>query len=155
MNNKSKIIVIIISIILELALLIGAYSIGRFHRYKGTTEIGNNVIENITGAKDDVSTSKENVDISALLLENLSKENKENLKTIAQLKSNNEKNTEVIDSFIINFNKTEETLSSFKENYNGSPEDLAWDIVTKEAEEMERLLAEYKKILEKYERIGE
>lgn len=155
MDNKSKIIVIIISIILELALLIGAYSIGRFHRYKGTTEIGNNVIENITGAKDDVSTSKENVDISALLLENLSKENKENLKTIAQLKSNNEKNSEVIDSFIINFNKTEETLSSFKENYNGSPEDLAWDIVTKEAEEMERLLAEYKKILEKYERIGE
>ena len=138
-----------------MALLIGAYSIGRFHRYKGTTEIGNNAIENITGAKDDVSTSKENVEISAFLLETLSKENKENLKTIAQLKSNNEKNSEVIDSFIINFNKTEETLSSFKENYNGSPEDLAWDIVTKEAEEMERLLAEYKKILEKYERIGE
>lgn len=150
MSNKTKIIIIIVAIIVEIGLLVGSYFIGRYTRYNGSTDIGENALNQISGANSDVNSALNGVNMSLDLLNSSNAINLLNYQTIEFLKSNNVKKDQVIDNFIDRFAAIESSLDSFTENYKGSSEDMAWDLVIKESEEMERLLNDYKKIVDEY-----
>ena len=91
MSIKSKIIIVIVCIVVELGLLAGAWAIGKNSRYKGTTDIGTEVLNNITDAKTDVEGANKNVGISINLLTPATSANALNIQIIESLKKNNEK----------------------------------------------------------------
>ena len=66
------------------------------------------------------------------------------------MKKNNEKKDIVIEKFIERFNETEKSLEDFEKTYKGSNEDYAWDLLIKEAEELEQLRDDYKSLISTY-----
>lgn len=150
MSIKSKIIIVLVCIVVELGLLAGAWVIGKNSRYKGTTDIGTEVLNNITDAKTDVEGANTNVGISINLLNPATSANALNIQIIESLKKNNEKKDIVIEKFIERFNETEKSLEDFEKTYKGSNEDYAWDLLIKEAEELEQLRDDYKSLISTY-----
>ncbi len=150
MSTKSKIITVIVCIVVELGLLAGAWAIGKNSRYKGTTDIGTEVVNNITDAKTDVEGANTNVGTSINLLDPAISANTLNIQIIESLKENNEKKDLVIEKFINRFNETEKSLEDFEKAYKGSNEDYAWDLVIKEAEELEQLREDYRNLIAAY-----
>ena len=150
MSTKSKIITVIVCIVVELGLLAGAWAIGKNSRYEGTTDIGTEVVDNITDAKTDVDGANTNVGISINLLDPAISANTLNIQIMESLKENNEKKDLVIEKFINRFNTTEKSLEDFEKAYKGSNEDYAWDLVIKEAEEMEQLREDYRNLIAAY-----
>ena len=150
MSIKSKIIIVIVCIFVGLGLLAGAWAIGKNSRYKGTTDIGTEVVNNITDAKTDVEGANTNVGTSINLLDPAISANTLNIQIIESLKENNEKKDLVIEKFINRFNETEKSLEDFEKAYKGSNEDYAWDLVIKEAEELEQLREDYRNLIAAY-----
>lgn len=150
MSIKSKIIIVIVCIVVELGLLAGAWAIGKNSRYEGTTDIGTEVVDNITDAKTDVDGANTNVGISINLLDPAISANTLNIQIMESLKENNEKKDLVIEKFINRFNTTEKSLEDFEKAYKGSNEDYAWDLVIKEAEELEQLREDYRNLIAAY-----
>jgi hypothetical protein len=150
MSTKSKIITVIVCIFVELGLLAGAWAIGKNSRYKGTTDIGTEVVNNITDGKTDVEGANTNVGISINLLDPTISANTLNIQIMESLKENNEKKDLVIEKFINRFNTTEKSLEDFEKTYKGSNEDYAWDLVIKEAEELEQLREDYRNLIAAY-----
>ena len=150
MSIKSKIIIVIVCIVVGLGLLAGAWAIGKNSRYKGTTNIGTEVVNNITDAKTDVEGANTNVGTSINLLDPAISANTLNIQIIESLKENNEKKDLVIEKFINRFNETEKSLEDFEKAYKGSNEDYAWDLVIKEAEELEQLREDYRNLIAAY-----
>lgn len=150
MSIKSKIITVIVCIVVEFGLLAGAWAIGKNSRYEGTTDIGTEVVDNITDAKTDVDGANTNVGISINLLDPAISANTLNVQIMESLKANNEKKDLVIEKFINRFNTTEKSLEDFEKAYKGSNEDYAWDLVIKEAEELEQLREDYRNLIAAY-----
>jgi hypothetical protein len=150
MSTKSKIITVIVCIFVELGLLAGAWAIGKNSRYKGTTDIGTEVVNNITDGKTDVEGANTNVGISINLLDPTISANTLNIQIMESLKENNEKKDLVIEKFINRFNTTEKSLEDFEKTYKGSNEDYAWDLAIKEAEELEQLREDYRNLIAAY-----
>lgn len=150
MSIKSKIIIVIVCIVVELGLLAGAWAIGKNSRYNGTTDIGTKVVDNITDAKTDVGGANTNVGISINFLDPAILANTLNVQIMESLKANNEKKDLVIEKFINRFNETEKSLDDFEKAYKGSNEDYAWDLVIREAEELEQLREDYRNLIAAY-----
>ena len=151
MSKKTKIIIIVSCIVAEIGLLTGAYAIGRNTRYKNKTDIGGEVINNINGAKTDVTGANGNVDSAISFLDPAISANLLNIKTLEYLKKNNEKKSVVIEKLVDSFKRTEEALGNFEKTYKGSNEDYAWALAVKESEELEQLLKDYKEIIDSYD----
>ena len=113
MSIKSKIIIVIVCIVVELGLLAGAWVIGKNSRYEGTTDIGTEVVNNIDDAKTDVDGANTNVGTSINLLDPAISANTLNVQIMEALKANNEKKDIVIEKFINRFNETEKSLEDF------------------------------------------
>lgn len=150
MSIKSKIIIVIVCIVVELGLLAGAWVIGKNSRYEGTTDIGTEVVNNIDDAKTDVDGANTNVGTSINLLDPAISANTLNVQIMEALKANNEKKDIVIEKFINRFNETEKSLEDFEKAYKGSNEDYAWDLVIREAEELEQLREDYRNLIAAY-----
>lgn len=150
MSIKSKIIIIIVCIVVELGLLAGFWALGKNSRYKGTTDIGTEVVNNISDAKTDVDGANTNVGTSINLLDPAISANTLNVQIMESLKANNEKKDIVIERFINRFNETEKSLEDFEKAYKGSNEDYAWDLVIREAEELEQLREDYRNLIAAY-----
>ena len=150
MSIKSKIIIIIVCIVVELGLLAGFWALDKNSRYKGTTDIGTEVVNNISDAKTDVDGANTNVGTSINLLDPAISANTLNVQIMESLKANNEKKDIVIERFINRFNETEKSLEDFEKAYKGSNEDYAWDLVIREAEELEQLREDYRNLIAAY-----
>lgn len=150
MSIKSKINIVLVCIVVGLGLLAGAWAMGRYSRYEGTTDIGTEVVNNIADAKTDVDGANTNVGISINLLDPTISANALNIQIIESLKKNNEKKDIVIDGFIERFNEAEKSLEDFEKTYKGSNDDYAWDLVIREAEEFEQLREDYRNLIAAY-----
>lgn len=151
MKTKSKITIILTCLLVEAVLLTGVYCLGRYKRYEGTSKIGNESLDNISGAKTDVNNASNNTDLAINLLNPNITIDALKMQTIEQLTENNKKKEVIIENFISRFNATEKTLKDFKENYTGPNDDYLWDLMIREAEELEAMSLDYRNIIAAYE----
>ena len=148
---------IIIAVVLEIILISGSFCLGRFLRYKGTTNIGNSTIEEIEDIKNDVSNAGDNLSTGKDLLSSVTDTNELTVSTIENLKHNNEIKSNFINKMIFRMDETTKSLSDFEAKHKGimSEDDYAWEQTINEAKELERLLADYEKIIKSYKDIEE
>ena len=145
MTVKNKIIIIIICVLAEITIISGSYCIGRFTRYKGTTQIGEAAEQTVTELGDDVTEATTKVDTSINLLGPVNQANEVMNETLATLQKSKDATMVCLNNFVNLIGDSEKNIENFKESYEGSKksDEYNWDLMIKEAEEYEILLKEY------------
>lgn len=148
MATKNKVILIILSIVLEVCIIFGAYSIGRFTRYKGTTAIGEDAKLNQEQIGFDLSNTKTEIDLSSVLLNSISSSNLLLMQSYEDLKKTNTAQKEELDKLKAFLEETIVSIDKFNDAMNTADD---WEILIQEAKRLEAIEPKYNELKKLFE----
>ena len=157
MTIKNKIITIVVCVFIGFALLTGAYCIGRFTRYSGTTTIGQDAINTADQVTSDLNNAGNELNVGINLLDPVVQSNILMMQTIDTLQKSKDETINCLDGFVDLLSTSQKNIDSFVENYKGNKdsEDFALEYMIKEAQELEAIQEMYVKLLEDYSKLKE
>lgn len=145
MNNNTKYIYFILMAI----LIFGAFSVGRFMRYKDTTKTGDAAKENIQNINSILQDNSIKLGITDSLLKSMLSSGELTVDGLKKIEESQAVQNSFINGVVSMMNNSKTNMDTFIKNYSGekSSDDYAFELAIKQAEQLEIIESEYKKLL--------